>query len=286
MVTHSRKAFGNKVAPGVMHWGFGVTAITIMAAAAGSVSYADDLRGVLTIAGRGPELPVIEALAKTFEKSHLGTAIELKWNKNYHLSDMVREGEADLAVTGQSEPGMTATTVAWDGLAVVVNFSNPIKEVKKSDVAALFSGKIRNWSELDENAAGKVRLVVRPDDQNLNHGFEESLGIVGNVPRDSERARSDQKLLSRVVGQLDAVGYLSLHAASEAVKYGTSVRILIVDGVDPGAPTIRSGAYQLKRPVIFLTKEQASPLAQAFVQFVLSPTGRQIIERTYVFPSQ
>lgn len=283
MITGRREARGEKVGLRVVPWGLGALAITIIAA--GSVSHADDLRGVLTIAGRGPEQPVIEDLARAFEKSHLGTAIELKWNKNYHVADMVKEGEADLAVTGHSEPGMTSTTVAWDGLAIVVNFSNPIKEVKKSDVASLFSGRIRDWSELDENAGGKVRLVIRPDDQNLTKGFEESLSIVGKMPRDSERARSDQKLLNRVVGQLDAVGYLSLHAASEAVKYGTSVRILIIDGIEPGVPTIRSGAYSLKRPVVFLSKEQSSPLTQAFIRFVLSPTGKQIIERTYVSPS-
>lgn len=283
MVTSGREARGKKVGRRVIRRGLGAMVLTITAAL--SVSYADELRGVLTIAGRGPEQPVIEELARAFEKDHIGTAIELKWNKNYHLAKMVKEGDADLAVAGQSEPGMASTTVAWDGLAVVVNFSNPIKEVKKPDVASLFSGTIRKWSELDENAGGKVRLVVRPDDQNLNQGFEESLGIVGKMAQDAERARSDQKLLNRVVGQLDAVGYLSLHAASEAVKYGTSVRILIIDGIEPGAPTIRSGAYSLKRPVIFLTKEQSSPLAQAFIRFVLSPTGKQIIERTYVSPS-
>ncbi|WP_455378501.1 substrate-binding domain-containing protein, partial [Petrachloros mirabilis] len=213
-------------------------------------------------------------------------AVEIKWNKNFHPVDMVKSGEADLAVTGQEEPGLASTVVAWDGLAVIVNFSNPIKEVTKRDLTALFTGSIRDWIELDEKAEGKVRLILRPDDQNLTKGFETLLGIDGQLPQGAERIRSDQRVLSRVSGQLDAVGYLSLHAALEAVKYGTSVRILLVDGVEPGIPTIRAGTYPLKRPVVFLTMEPPSPLAQAFIRFALSPEGRAVLERTYVSAAQ
>lgn len=243
---------------------------------------AENLRGVLVVSGRGPELEVIEDLARSFEKAHLGTAVEIKWNKNFRPVDMVKEGEADLAVTGEEEEGLVSTVVAWDGLAVIVNFSNPIKEVTKRDLTALFTRSIRDWVELDEKAEGKVRLIVRPEDQNLTKGFETSLGIDRQLTQGAERIRSDQRVLSRVSGQLDAVGYLSLHAALEAVKYGTSVRILLVDGVEPGNPTILAGTYPLKRPVVFHTVERPSPSAQAFIRFALSPEGRAVLERTYV----
>jgi len=260
--------------------------ILLVSILASSGVSADDLRGTLVVTGRGPELQTVEELARAFERSHVGTAIDLKWNRNFRPVQLVKSGEADVAVTGQEESGLISTVVAWDGLAVIVNFSNPIKEVTKKDVAALFSGTIRDWSEIDEKAGGKVRLILRSDDQNLTEGFEASLGIDGRLPQEAERIRSDQKVLSRVSGQLDAVGYLSLHAALEAVKYGTSVRMLLVDGVEPGAPTIRAGAYPLKRPVVFQTGEQPSPLAQAFIRFALSPEGKAILEQTYVSTTQ
>ena len=247
-----------------------------------TVVTADEIRGTLTVVGGGPERPVIEDLALAFEKNHVGTAVEIKWNRHFRLREMVMAHEADLAVAGKDEQGLTATTVAWDGLAVIVNFSNPIKEITRRDVAALFSGTIRNWSELDENAEGTVQLIVRPDDQNLTDGFERSLGIAGRVPKDAKHVRSDQKVLSRVSGQLDAVGYLSLRAALEAAKYGNSVRILLIDGVEPGNPTIQSGQYSVKRPVVFLSHEKPTALAKAFIQFALSSEGQRILGRTYV----
>lgn len=259
-----------------------VCAILLTWSLVATVGVAEDLRGSVTVVGRGPERPAIEALAQAFEKTHIGTAVDIKWNRAFRTVEMVMAGEAGIAVGGKDEADMTATTVAWDGLAVVVNFSNPIKELTTRDVASLFSGVIRDWSELDEKAEGKVRLIVRPTDQNLTDGFERALGIVGQVPVKTERIRSDQKVLSRVSGQLDAVGYMSLRAALDAVNYGMSVRALVIDGVEPGAPTVRSGQYKLKRPVVLLSPRQPNPLVQAFVEFALSPAGQRILSESYV----
>lgn len=241
-----------------------------------------DLRGSLVVAGRGAERPVIEQLARAFEKAHLGTAIDVRWNRNLRITEVLASGEADLAVAGREETGLSATTIAWDGLAVIVNFSNPIKEATKQQVASLFSGKILNWSELDERGSGTIHVVTRPEDQNLMDGFEQSLGIEHANVRSAESIRSDQKVLSRVSGQLNAVSYLSLHAALEAVTYGMSVRTLVIDGFEPAPPTVQSGEYRLKRPVILLGRKPASPLMQAFIDFALSPAGQRLLGDMFV----
>lgn len=256
--------------------------ILLAATLATSDALAEELRGSMTIAGLGPERPAIEALAQAFEKTHLGTALDIKWNRNFRPVELVKTGDADLAIAGRDEPELTSTTVAWDGLAVVVNFSNPVKDLTRGQVAALFTGAIRDWSELDERAGGKVRLVVRPADQNLSDGFERSLDIVGHIPPGAERLRSDQQVLSRLSGRLDAVGYLSLNAALDAVTYGMSVRILLIDGTEPATATIQSGRYPLKRPVVFLTGKQPTPLTTAFLTFALSTTGQRLLQDLYI----
>jgi phosphate transport system substrate-binding protein len=243
---------------------------------------AAEIQGTLVVVGRGPERPVIEKLAHSFEKAHVGVAVDIKWNRTFRLAEMIHSGEADLAVGGSNEPGLAATIVAWDGLAIMVNFSNRVKDLTTRQAAAIFSGAIHDWSEVDDKASGKIRLVLRPDDQNLSDGFEQTLGINGRLPKDAERIRSDQNVLSRIAGQLDAVGYLSLRSAMEAMTYGLSVRSLLIDGVEAAEPTVRSGTYRLKRPVIFLTSTSPTPIAEAFVAFTLSPEGQRLLDETYV----
>jgi len=247
-----------------------------------ATAMAEELRGNLVVVGRGPERPMIEQLARAFEKAHLGTAVDIKWSHNFRIADMVTSGEADLAVADREEAGLAATTIAWDGLAVIVNFSNPIKEVTRQQVAALFSGRILNWSELNESAKGNVRVVLRPDDQNLTAGFEHSLGIVSVVSKNAEHIRSDQQVLSHVSGRLDAIGYLSLKAALEAVSYGVPVRILLIDEVEPGKPAVQSGQYTLKRPIIFLAHKEPTFVTRAFISFALSPAGQHILDEMYI----
>lgn len=247
-----------------------------------TTAVSEELKGGLIVVGRGPERTIIEQLTQAFEKDHFGTAVDIRWNRNFHIANMVASGEADIAVSGREELGLTATTIAWDGLAVIVNFSNPVKEMTKDQVASLFSGSIRDWSELDEKANGKVQVILRPDDQNLNDGFAQSLEIVGRMTKNAEHLRSDQQVLSRVSGQLNAVGYLSLQAALDAVTYGVSVRILVINGVEPGTPTLQSGQYPLKRPLVLLMRTAPSALTRAFVESARSSAGQTILGNGYV----
>lgn len=198
---------------------------------------------------------------------------------------MVHSDEADLTVGGREEAGLTATTIAWDGLAVIVNFSNPIKELATHQVASLFSGSFLDWSELDEKANGKVYVVLRPDDQSLNDGFNQLLGIVGAEAESAARLRSDQQVLSRVSGQLGAVSYLSLPATLDAVSCGASVRILLINGVEAESSTVGSWQYPLKQPMVLLMRKQSTALALAFVAFARSQTSQNILGKSY-FPLQ
>lgn len=243
---------------------------------------ADDLRGTLVVVGRGPERPVIEQLSRAFENAHVRTAVDIKWNRNLRITDRVKSGEADLAVSDMDDPDLIGRTIAWDGIAVIVNFSSPVKELTTQQLRDVFTGAVTSWSELHERAEGPVELILRPDDQNVAAGFEQSLGVTGKLKAKAQVIRLDQKVLSRVSGRLGAIGYMSLAAALDAVKYGMPIRILLIDGIEPGEPTVKFRQYKLKRPVIFLTPKRPNPIAQAFVEFALSPAGQRILDEMYV----
>lgn len=118
----------------------------------------------IIIAGNGPELPTIERLARAFEKSHLGSVIEIQWDEYSRPIELVKEGQAHFAVTGRDEPGLTSIPIALDGIAVVVGLANPVKEVTTGQVAAIFSGKVRQWSEVGGLDMG-IQLIDRPENR-------------------------------------------------------------------------------------------------------------------------
>lgn len=237
--------------------------------------------GRILIAGYGPELPIIQDLAKAYEKRYPGTAIDIEWEKTVRAAEMVKQGDAQIAVTDRSVAALRSTHIAWDGIAVIVNFANPIREVTSPQVKALFSGRITRWSDLD-GANTKVEVIPRAATDNITAGFEASLDLRGQLQSSGQLARSDQKALSIVSGRDAAVTYISLAAALRAQEDGIPIQILTIDKVEPGEPTVKNGRYMLRRPVLFLTDTKADPLTESFIAFTQSPEGHQLIHKLYV----
>lgn len=237
--------------------------------------------GGMVIAGYGPERPLIEKLARAFEKANPGSVIDIRWDRNLKAIDVVKAGQAHMAVTGEEDSDLTATPIAWDGIAVIVNFSNPVEEVSSQQVAALFAGKVKSWSELG-GADARVQLIRRPPNRNLKAGFEKTLGIVGQIPDSAKVIRSDQKVLSEVGGNLSAVSYLPLGAALEALQYGMPIRALIIDRVEAAEPTVKDGRYKLRRPVLLLAGKEPNAFLKAFLAFALSKEGQKIVDEMFI----
>jgi phosphate transport system substrate-binding protein len=237
--------------------------------------------GRILIAGYGPELPIIQDLAKAYEKGHPGTAIDIEWDKTLRAVEMVRQGDAQIAVTDRPVAGLRSTQIAWDGIAVIVNFTNPIREVTTPQVKALFSGQITRWSDLD-GADRKVEVISRTVTDNITAGLESSLDLKGQLQSSGQPARSDQKALSMVSGRDNAITYISLVSALKAQEDGIPIQILTIDRVEPGEPTVKDGRYQLRRPVLLVTSTQQDPVTEAFVTFTQSPEGQRLIRTLYV----
>lgn len=235
--------------------------------------------GSLVIAGNGPEMPMIEQLARTFEKANPRAYLDILWDDHSKPIEMVRSGVAHIAVTGKEEPGLNATQIGWDGIAVMVNLSNHTKEVTAQQVADIFSGKVRSWSDLG-GPETRILLIDRPRNRNIRDAFEQFLGIAGKIPDSAKVIGPDDKAIKTVAGTLpplSAVTYLSLGQALAAVTTGVAVRLLPLDKVEPEEPTVKDGRYKLRRPVLLLTRKESNPTTDAFLAFVLSKEAQTII---------
>jgi phosphate transport system substrate-binding protein len=239
------------------------------------------LSAAITIAGNGPELRMVERLAKAFEKKHFGAVVEIRWDPLFQPTHMVKSGEADLAVVGQTDPDLLATPIAWDGIAVVVDFTNPVREITSLELAAMFSGALTQWSDVG-GIDTRIEIINGPSNQPIRGTFETVLGIVGKSPHSAYVSRSDQRAISRVAGNGSAVTYVSLGTALDAVTYGVGVALLSVDHVEPAKQTVGDGRYRLRRPVLLLRKDDSNSTAASFVHFAASREAEDIIEEMYV----
>jgi phosphate transport system substrate-binding protein len=243
-----------------------------------------EIAGSLVIAGNGPEQGTMESLARAFEKIHPRTYIDILWDDNSKPLELVKTGHAHIAVTGSEDPALAATQIGWDGIGILVHLSNFTKEVTKQQVADIFSGKVKTWSELG-GPDTRILVIDRPRNQNIREAFEAQLGIAGKISDAGKMIGGDEKVVKTVVGTLpplSAVSYLSLSTGLSVVSSGVAVRLLPVDKVEPEIPTVKDGRYSLRRPLLMLSKKEPNPLVDAFAQFALSAQGQTIIGDIFI----
>lgn len=240
--------------------------------------------GTVTVAGRGPEEHLLGDLGRAFEKAHPQTSVDMVWDVNVKAVSLVKSGQADIAVTSQEEGGLLARQIAWDAIALLVNFANPVRSVSKKQAAEIFSGRARYWSDVvPEAPVQRIHMVDRPKTTNAREAFEKALGIPGQIPASAKVMSTDAEAISEVSGMLFAVTFVSVTPALRAQEEGMSIRLLFVDGVEPERETVRDGRYPLRRPILLLTQEHPSPVAEAFVEFVLSRHGQEVVRRSEYF---
>ena len=237
--------------------------------------------GRIVVAGHGPELPVMQDLGRAFEKTHPGAAVDFDWDRTVKAVLRVKAGDAQVAVTDQPDPALKSVPIAWDGIALIVNFANPVSEITTAQVRDVFTGKMTRWSDLDGGDQA-IEVLPRAAEDNMQFGLETSLGIAGRFRATGKPVRTDEKALRAVSGRDRAISYLSLASALKAQEDGIPIRILTIDKVEAGQPTVKSGQYPLRRRLFFLTARSPDPMTDAFIAFVLSAEGQKILQPTFV----
>ena len=239
-----------------------------------------DASGSLVIAGNGPEQHMMEQLARAFEKANPRAYVDIVWDENSKPVEMVKSGQAQMAVTGKEDTALNGTQIGWDGIAIMVNLSNHTKEITTQQAADIFTGKVKFWSDLG-GPETKILVIDRPRNRNIKDTFENHLGISGKVADGAKVIGPDDKAIKAVVGTLpplSAVTYISLGSALEAVNSGVAVRLLPIDKVEAEEPPVKDGRYKLRRALLLLAKKESNPVADAFVSFALSKEGQTIID--------
>ena len=249
------------------------------------LSDSSPISGTILIVGNGPERYLLEILAAEFESRHPSVSVDIFWHPNAKPIRTIELNEADIGITGEEVSSLRSTAIARDGIAVLTNFSNPVKEMTTQQVADVFSGKIRYWSQVYEEAPQtKIVLINRTTNENIRQGFEKTLGISDGIPRSAFRAGTEDEAIKAVSGNLEAITFVSMTPALRAKEDGVAINLLFINRVEPEVQTVLDNRYPLQRPVMLITNARPSPQALAFEQFALSREGQNLMRKGKFYP--
>lgn len=111
--------------------------------------------GKITVAGSSSVSPLMEKLKEAYVAVNPSAEIEIQTNDSTSGMNGAMEGTCDIGMASRelkdSEAAeLTATPIALDGIAVIVNSDNPTDAMTSENVKDIFTGTITAWSEISE----------------------------------------------------------------------------------------------------------------------------------------
>lgn len=234
-----------------------------------------ELQGTITIAGSTSVQPFSEVLAEKFMEKNPKVKINVQGGGSGQGITAATNGAAQIGASSrelkdEEKAQLVETKIAMDGIAVVLNPANPVASLTADQIKNIFMGNIKNWKEVGGLDA-VITVVSREEGSGTRSAFEELLMSKQPVVKTAIVQSSTGAVKTTIAGDKNAIGFDSLAAVDSSIK---SVKI---EGVDASAANIKSGTYKASRPFIYLTKGQPEGLTKAFIDFVMSDEGQQIM---------
>lgn len=227
---------------------------------------------------------VIGALGESFMEANSGATFTYNPTGSGSGIQAVSEGRCDIGLSSRAlkddekASGLKETTLALDGIAIIVNPQNPVKDLSLEQIAKIYTGEITNWKDIGGEDAEIVR-IGREAGSGTRDGFE-SITKTKDACQYRQELTSTGDVITTVSQNPNAIGYASLAAIKDSVK------ALTVNGVAPTEATVKDGTYLVQRPFVLVTKEgvSLSETAQKFFDFATSADAASIISAAGAVP--
>ena len=232
---------------------------------------------MVVVAGSTSVLPYAEILAEAFMHLH-EEDIDVQGGGS---SAGITAAESGIAAIGmssralkESEQWLWSVEIAKDGLAVIVHPSNPVADLTLEEIRAIFTQEAGNWSRLGGRDA-KIHVIAREEGSGSRSAFEDLvMGGSEISPRAIVQA-SNGAVRQLVSDDPNAIGFISLGLVEEGEK---PVKALRLGGIEAARENVVNGTYALFRPFLFVSAQKPEGPVREFIEFVLSPEGRRILE--------
>lgn len=243
-----------------------------------------EVKGNVSTNGSTSMQKVISTLSEQFMNENDGITVTYDPTGSGTGIEAVKNGSTDIGLSSRklkdSESGLTATTVALDGIAIIVNKDSKVEDLTVEQIAGIFTGEITNWNEVGGDDL-EISCIGRESGSGTRDGFE-------SVTKTSDKCKLAQELtstgavISAVQNNKNAIGYASL----SAVDGQSGVKAVKVAGVECSEATVLDGSYAIQRPFVLVTKDgvKLSDAAQKFFDYATSSAASDLIRKAGAVP--
>jgi phosphate transport system substrate-binding protein len=266
------------------YWMFGLATVLIIAVLVAGCTRqpGDGQETTLKVTGSTTVLPVAQVAADAFYKDHPRADIQITGGGSSIGVQAIGAGTADIGMSSRDlkaeektkYPDLVVTTIAHDGIAVIVHPDNTVSGLTLAQIREIYAGNTTNWQ--DVGGPDQVIVVVGRDSASgTREFFFETVMKKQNFTRTQLEKNSNGAVKQTVTQTPGAIGYVGLGYLDSEI----SAVPIIVDGepVMPDIDNVLDKTYPLSRPLIMITRGAPAGLAKDYLDYLLSPAGQKIV---------
>lgn len=243
-------------------------------------------KGELKISGGTAHIPVMKDAARQIMALNCEIRISIAGGGSGVGIKQVGEGLVDIGNSGRkptdeeiSRYQLRLFQWAIDGVAPVVNPENKVKDLTKTQMIDIFSGKIDNWKMLG-GADRKINIYTRDEASGTREVFWKKGLDKGQINPGAHVVVSNGAMKSAIAQDPYGIGYVSVGHIDETVA------VLALDGVVPSIETVQEGTYKIARGLYSNTRGEPVGLTKKFIDFLYTSEGKKIIEKQGFIPTK
>jgi phosphate transport system substrate-binding protein len=239
----------------------------------------------LIIGGSTSVLPLMQKLAAAYHKQNPKIPLPLIEGGQTDIGiEGVAKGTFDIADASrnplETDPkGLEFVEIARDAVCIITNKANPLSSLSQESVEGIFTGSVRDWSEVPgAHASGPIDLFDRSGASGTQDAFQQIfLGEKLKISPSATPENSDALEQSQVGADSKAIGFVSAYFTAGVNPVGYL-------GVPCTLRNARAGQYEGVRNFFMVTKGHPKGQALKFIQWVTSgsKTTKSIISSSWI----
>ncbi len=233
--------------------------------------------GSLNIAGGTAHIPVVKEAAKRIMTHNNDIRITIGGGGSGVGIKKAGESLIDIGNSGRKPTkneikkyNLHMYRWAIDGVAVVVNPINSVKNFDTKTLKKIFSGEIKNWKEV-VGSNSRINVYTRDASSGTRKVFWKKALLKGDISKKANFISSNGAMKTAIVNDKNGIGYISIGHLDENVSG------VALNGVAPDLENVKSGKYGVARGLFSNTRGEAKGLAKKFIAYLYSNEGQSII---------
>ncbi|NMB78056.1 MAG: phosphate ABC transporter substrate-binding protein [Methanomicrobiales archaeon] len=263
-------------------------AATPAAPAATNAPVSTGQRQTIKISGSTTVLPIVQKAADQYMATHPDADIQISGGGSGVGIQAIGAKTVDIGMSSREVtsaekakyPAFVITTVAQDGIAVVVNPANEVPYITLDQIKNIYLGKTTKWTEITgANVPGtnnQIVVIGRDSASGTRSYFDEVLLAKKTPTAKMLEKNSNGAVLQTVAQTPGSIGYVSIGFVGNDVK-ALPVWYNADKIVAPTLDNVKAKTYPVSRDLYVISNGQPSGLTGDFIAYILSPEGQKIV---------